>query len=510
MSDDQQGKDPADKKETSDAETAAASHAVGDVVCAVYRIDSVIAGPDGEELYKASYVGKESRHLICPIASALASDPKAMEQVAREAGLLRYLEQEAVADYDGVLRDESGRDYLIMEAVEGPSLTAVMERGALAPETVLDLRTRLGRGLMAAHDYGLVHRDLSTDKVILQGGEMAKAKIVGFGLLEPAESAVKSIETEAPADDIAFAAPEQLGLFGGAIDARTDIYSFGLVLAAAALGHPLDQGKTTVQLLKDRQSPPDLSALPDPLRAELEVMLQPDPKDRPSSLGDLIVAEEAAAMAARLAPVTSQPVTSKQPKGARGWVLAGGVIALVAVIGLAVNQFSEAPPEESEQASALAEPAEPVAPESEDVAVPAEAPAEEQVAEAAPAQEEPQEETQAQPEEMQAEPEPAPSEPQELAAEPEGMPAESTAEETVAETTEAVSSEPAVEEESPTVVASEPAEASAEPEAPAEVEETEAQAEVVPEPEAEPTPATEPTTTAAAEPSAQEIGRAHV
>ena len=428
--------EPGDKAQQAAGAEPEPSHAVGDIVCGLYRIEEIGSDAADRLAYRALHLERESLHIVRPIGAELAGDESAMEQLVREAGLLRYLEHEAVADYEGVLNDESGQAYLIMESVEGPSLASVMSRGALEPETVLELRDRLGRGLMAAHDYGLVHRELRPENVILENGEMAKAKIVGFGLIQSAALEVKSIETEASAEAFAYLAPEQLGLYGGRVDARTDIYSLGLLLAAAALGRALDQDKTMVQLLKDRQSPPDLSGLPDPLRAELEVLLQPDPKDRPSSLGDLIVAEEAASMAARLAPQADAKAVSKQPSGARGWLLAGGVIAVIAVIGLGSQVFFEQAPEE-------AEPEQLAATDSETAE--AEAPAQEQ--EQATVQEEPAEA------EATAEPAPEPEPQAEPAAqepEPEPQVAEAAPAETeVSEPAEAPAEESAAAEETP-------------------------------------------------------------
>src|SRR5262249_42737966 len=77
-----------------------------------------------------------------------------------------------------------------------------------------------------------------------------------------------------------YVSPEQLGMFGGVVDARSDIYSMGLVLAAAAIGEPLDMGMTPISVVEARRSVPNLSRVPAELRDELAALLQPNPRDR--------------------------------------------------------------------------------------------------------------------------------------------------------------------------------------------------------------------------------------
>src|SRR3546814_15695543 len=74
-----------------------------------------------------------------------------MELFRREASVLRTVRDDAIVGYDGVLRDEEGRAYLVMEFVDGPSLTSFVEDRVLTPEEVRRLRDRLARGLAAAH-----------------------------------------------------------------------------------------------------------------------------------------------------------------------------------------------------------------------------------------------------------------------------------------------------------------------------------------------------------------------
>jgi serine/threonine-protein kinase len=104
-----------------------------------------------------------------------------------------------------------------------------------------------------------------------------RAKIIDFGVVGGAQLAGSHD----------FVSPEQLGLYGGEVTSRSDIYSLGLVLAACALGRALDMGGAEAEAVEKRRSVPDLAAIDPPLRNLLEAMLQPDPRDRPQSMAEV-------------------------------------------------------------------------------------------------------------------------------------------------------------------------------------------------------------------------------
>jgi serine/threonine-protein kinase len=84
-----------------------------------------------------------------------------------------------------------------------------------------------------------------------------------------------------------YVAPEQLGHYGGHISPATDIYGLALLIAAVAIGKPLDMGSSIVEAVQSRQSIPDLSYAPEELRPILSYMLEPDPADRPATMRDV-------------------------------------------------------------------------------------------------------------------------------------------------------------------------------------------------------------------------------
>ncbi len=266
----------------------------------------------------------------------------------REAAVLRNVRNEAVVGYDGVVCDELGRLYLIMEYADGPSLKARLKDGPLSPDEVLVLRDRLAMGLGAAHEKGVIHRDMSPDNVILPGGRLEDAKIIDFGIAKLADPEVQTVLGSDFAGKYSYASPEQLGMYGGKVDARSDIYSAGLVLAAAAVGKPLPMGKSHIEVIEARRAVPDLSAVPEVLRDEIAWMLQPNPDDRPSSMAELIPALGAPATV-RPTQVPADSLQGKSSGTGRVVGLAVGLVAVLAVgatVGFFVLREDPAPPDD--------------------------------------------------------------------------------------------------------------------------------------------------------------------
>jgi serine/threonine-protein kinase len=129
-----------------------------------------------------------------------------------------------------------------MEFVDGLPLSEVLEKGPLSYEAVRSLQRRLAAGLQAAHELGVVHRDISPDNIILPGGDVTRAKIIDFGIARSATLGGATIIGGGFAGKYNYVSPEQLGLSGGDVTGKSDIYSMGLVLAEALTGRPIDMG----------------------------------------------------------------------------------------------------------------------------------------------------------------------------------------------------------------------------------------------------------------------------
>src|SRR5580765_6132908 len=139
----------------------ASTIAPGQLLAHTYRIEALLARGGMGEVYRARHAEIDTLHAIKVILPELAGNTRIVDLFRREASILRTIRHDAIVAYDGVFRDENGRIYLVMELVDGPSLSKVMKQGALRPSQVRELRDRLSDGLAAAHEKGVIHRDLS-------------------------------------------------------------------------------------------------------------------------------------------------------------------------------------------------------------------------------------------------------------------------------------------------------------------------------------------------------------
>jgi eukaryotic-like serine/threonine-protein kinase len=312
----------------------------GQLLGHTYEIEAKLARGGMGEVYRARHVELGSLHAIKVILPELANDAHIIEMFTEEARKLRMVRDDAVVGYEGMFRDENGLRYLVMEFVDGVPLAQAMREGPLSPGALRVLRDRLAQGLAAAHDKLIYHRDISPDNIILVEGRVEQAKIIDFGIAKAA-GGERTVVGADFAGKFSYVSPEQLGLFGGAVDQRSDIYSLGLVLAAAALGHALPMGDSPAAAVEARRSVPDLSALPADLREELAPLLEPNPADRPRSMRELPGSWVASGRTQVSTPPKPRP--QAPPRRSRAPLLAAA-LAFIVVLGGGAYLFWEREP----------------------------------------------------------------------------------------------------------------------------------------------------------------------
>ena len=169
------------------------------------------------------------------------------------------------------------------------------------------------------HQAGAVHRDLSPDNIILPGGRVERAKIIDFGIARSANVGGETLIGGKFAGKYNYVSPEQLGLYGGEVSEQSDIYSLGLVLAAALRGKPLDMSGSQFEVVEKRRTVPDLSDIDPDFRALIEAMLQPDPQDRPASMAEIARATRDEDFDATLPPPASFAPRERSGLPRAGW-----------------------------------------------------------------------------------------------------------------------------------------------------------------------------------------------
>jgi hypothetical protein len=250
----------------------------------IYEIDQPIGLGGMGEIYKGHLVETGDPVAIKMMLPELAENEAAFTLFRKEASALHHIQNDAVVRYyvftvEPVLR----RPYLAMEYVAGRTLSNILhDDGALPFEAVRSLMQRLASGLQAAHQHGIIHRDISPDNIIIPSNDVAQAKIIDFGIARSNQHG--TVIGSGFAGKFNYVSPEQLGLFGGNVTAKSDIYSLGLLLVEALTGQPINMGGSHLEVVEKRRKVPALGAIDMRIRPMLEKMLQPDPEQRPASM----------------------------------------------------------------------------------------------------------------------------------------------------------------------------------------------------------------------------------
>jgi serine/threonine-protein kinase len=329
-----------------------------------YEITAPLGAGGMGEVYRATdtKLGREVAIKVLP--AEVAGDHERLARFEREAKLLASLNHPNIAHVYGfesaALEDGSTGHFLAMELVEGEDLAARLKRGAVPVEEALEIARQIAEALEEAHEKGIVHRDLkpANVKVTPEG----KVKVLDFGLAkayagEAASGSAPDLSrsptlahTGTQAGVIlgtaAYMSPEQAR--GKAVDKRSDIWSFGVVLYEMLTGRQLFSGETVSDVLAAVLTrEPEWTALPSGagrIQGILERCLERDPRRRIRDAGD--VGFELARAAQRAAPTR---VSETGAKGASrlGWLgvalmaaLAGAVVARVAGPGAPVPRAS--------------------------------------------------------------------------------------------------------------------------------------------------------------------------
>ncbi len=312
----------------------------------IYEIDAPLAKGGMGEVYRGHAIETGDPVAIKLIRADMADNEAALALFRREASALNRLHHEAIVRYYVFTLDPMlQRHYLAMELVEGVALSVLIGRGPLSVADAHRLLQRIAAGLQAAHERSIVHRDMSPDNVIVEDGDVTHSRIIDFGIARSTRVGDATVIGSGFAGKYNYVSPEQLGLFGGEVTGKSDIYSLGLVIAQCLLGKPIDMGGSQVDLVDKRRVVPDLAGVDARMRPILERMLQPNPADRPASMAEIAATplpaesrqavRQAAKNAAREASAgrkTAAPIRSGAPIHAGGstkWV-----VATVAGLGL--------------------------------------------------------------------------------------------------------------------------------------------------------------------------------
>jgi serine/threonine protein kinase len=271
------------------------SLSVGDVI-AGYRLDELAGRGGMGVVFRATHIALERQGAVKLIAPELAANDEFRQRFQRESRLAASIDHPHVIPiFDA--GDEQGQLYVAMRFVEGTDLAALIAgQGSLAPTQAAEVIAQVGDALDAAHERGLVHRDVKPANVLLESRRSGyHAYLTDFGLVK-AVGAASGVLTRTGhwLGTPDYAAPEQI--LGGEVDARTDVYALGCMLYQAITGKPPFERDNDVAKMYAHLSvaPPTLSTARPGVREGLDEVIRTalakSPEERYRSAGEFVSA----------------------------------------------------------------------------------------------------------------------------------------------------------------------------------------------------------------------------
>jgi serine/threonine-protein kinase len=300
---------------------------IGQVVGGRYHIVGLIGEGGMGVVYKAEQrLGSTVRKVAVKTLHAdLSRDPAITARFHREVGTIAQLEHpNTVKVYDFGSTDD-GTLYIAMEFLDGKPLNRVIQAdGALEPRRVGNLLRQIAGSLDEAHRQGIVHRDLKPENVILieRAGEKDVVKLVDFGIAARTESADRAKEQKLTQQGMVLGTPPYMSpeqFTGKALDARSDVYSLGIMTYEMLTGQLPFQAETPWQWAthhmtsqpKPFEELPAGSRLPEGLRKAVMRSLAKDPNERQNGAGQF----QSEFMAGLSGVVTAPPRAPVNPSG---------------------------------------------------------------------------------------------------------------------------------------------------------------------------------------------------
>ena len=311
----------------------------GRLVGSRYRIESSLGHGGMGAVYRAIDEQLKRPVAIKVLPADVQTDADRLDRFRKEALTLSALNHPHIVTVYEVGRIDD-TPFIAMELVEGQTLATRLHEGPIPLREALDIGLQVARALSAAHEKGIVHRDIKPDNLMIRDDGYAKVLDFGIAVLRqetpPGQSmlarATRGDATLVVAGTPAYMSPEQIA--GTAVDARSDLFSFGATFCEMLSGsNPFDRPSILDTLTLITQAPvpaePALAHLPKRLRRILRCLLQKDPADRyqtAEGVGDDL-----------------QAVAREIDGGALGrikrWQVAAAVLVLVAVTVAAATQY---------------------------------------------------------------------------------------------------------------------------------------------------------------------------
>ena len=295
---------------------------IGQTLAGKYRIEKLIKTGGMGSVYRGRHVLMDKTVAIKVLRPSLAGDDAVVGRFSREAKAASKISHPHAVSVTDFGEAENGVVFLVMEYLDGRTLKEVItSEGPLSLGRAVEIVRQVAGALDAAHGQGVIHRDLKSENIMLvshNGDEWAK--VLDFGIakiLQPVGGAADAEITQANlvVGTPQYMSPEQCSQ-SGALDARSDVYSLGIIVHEMLTGKlPFTGESATVVMMKQVQdAPPSVlasrSQLPGSVDQVIKRALAKQPIDRFQSAGDLSAAfADAASKQIAEAPVLGAPAT---------------------------------------------------------------------------------------------------------------------------------------------------------------------------------------------------------
>ncbi len=282
--------------------------APGTILLGKYRVDELLGTGGMGRVVRASHQYLAQSVAIKILLPQMAESPSTVARFLREAQATVRLKNEHIARVIDVGTMTDGTPFMVMEYLEGNDLNQILRHhGPQAPNIVVDLMLQACEGMSEAHALGIVHRDIKPSNYFITqrpDGSML-LKILDFGISKTPVNFEELTGTQTVIGTPSYMAPEQMKS-GKQADARSDIWSMGVVMYQLLQGRPPFSGESYAELVlkvgADAPTPLHVP-LPPGLGEVIFRCMEKDPRQRPQDVGEL---------ARSLAPFASDPISAAQ------------------------------------------------------------------------------------------------------------------------------------------------------------------------------------------------------
>jgi eukaryotic-like serine/threonine-protein kinase len=318
----------------------------------VYEVQGRIGAGGMGVVYRALDTNL-NRPVAIKVLSEGVADPAARRRFQREAQTASSLNHPHILTVHDA-GEVNGRQYLVTELVDGGTWRDWTQGATRGWRPIVELLTGVADALATAHQAGILHRDIKPENILIT--KTGYAKLADFGLAK--------LHEQAPADDeatqtdlrtragvivgtAAYMSPEQA--MGQSLDARSDIFSFGVVLYEALSGRRPFTGTSDVSVVRaivHRDAEPLPEDVPPPLRSIVEKALEKDPADRFQSMRELVVDLRRVARQS----AEARPLRASTRRVSRRWMWMAAAAVLIVTLAAAGAVYLSRPRQPAESA----------------------------------------------------------------------------------------------------------------------------------------------------------------